>query len=284
MTRFDNVIIRVAITTHHHHHPFNLSLYPFSAIPIVAVGIGSTGAVYLGVNLEFEGLPHQYSIHANQFLVTNLALNFEEKLEYLAITSLGGHYFDAPCGHCRQFLQELPHADDIEVLIKDAANVKLETLGNLFPRSFVPARNLERGTHLLLGHGPNLLSLSDGDLNCRRDSERTLRIKALAAANKSFAPYGQSPSGVALMDSGGHLYAGWFMESVALSPSVGPLQAALVDFVTRSGGRGFSNIVNAVLVEKRGAKVGQADTARILLQKITGGNCRLDVFYCSEEH
>ncbi|CAN6855743.1 unnamed protein product, partial [Brassica oleracea var. botrytis] len=50
--------------------------------------------IFLGVNVEFPGLPLHHSIHAEQFLVTNLTLNDERHLRHFAVSA-------APCGHCR---------------------------------------------------------------------------------------------------------------------------------------------------------------------------------------
>lgn len=73
------------------------------------------------------------------------------------------------------------------------------------------------------------------------------------------------------------------MESAAYNPSLGPLQAALVDFVANGGGGGggFERIVGAVLVEKKDAVVRQEDTARMLLQTIAP-KCDFKVFHCYE--
>ncbi|KAE8700326.1 Cytidine deaminase 1 [Hibiscus syriacus] len=67
---------------------------PISKFHVGAVGMGSSGRIFFGVNLEFPGLPLNQSVHAEQFLITNLSLNAEQCLKYLAVSA-------APCGHCR---------------------------------------------------------------------------------------------------------------------------------------------------------------------------------------
>lgn len=52
-----------------------------------AVGLDSDGCVFLDVNLEFPGLPLNYSVRTEQFLITNLAVNRCHHLEYLAFLS-----------------------------------------------------------------------------------------------------------------------------------------------------------------------------------------------------
>lgn len=51
-----------------------------------AVGLDSDGCVFLDVNLEFPGLPLNYSVRTEQFLITNLAVNRCHHLEYLAVS------------------------------------------------------------------------------------------------------------------------------------------------------------------------------------------------------
>jgi cytidine deaminase len=68
-----------------------------------AVGLAGSGAVYVGVNLEFPGMPLNASVHAEQCLVANLLLHGEASLRALAVSA-------APCGHCRQFYSELQDA------------------------------------------------------------------------------------------------------------------------------------------------------------------------------
>ena len=65
-----------------------------------AVGLGSSGRLYVGVNLEFARLPVNNSVHAEQFLVVNALHHQERGLTKLAVS-------EAPCGHCRQFYSEL---------------------------------------------------------------------------------------------------------------------------------------------------------------------------------
>jgi len=121
-----------------------------------------------------------------------------------------------------------------------------------------------------------------GGISSNPDPCSRLKWEALKAANKSYAPHSECPSGVALICEG-KVYAGWYIETVAWTISLGPVQAALVDFMARGEGKGFDKITGAVLVEKKDAKVGQEDTARKLLEKIAAPNCDFKVFHCQEE-
>ncbi|KAF3590312.1 hypothetical protein DY000_02027564 [Brassica cretica] len=189
--------------------------------PHIAIGRGSNGLTYVGFDVELPDLPLNFSIHAVQFLVVSLKLNFDLALRDLAISNDGSHYYYAPCGHCCQFLQEI---------------------------------NKDR-SHDLIG------------------------LTAMTAARNSYAPYSNAPSGVVLYDRQGHKFSGSYIESVADIPSLGPVQAALVNFVIDTGGREFKNIVEAELVETR-SRFRQEDTARMIMQKIAPG-CKFNVYHCS---
>ena len=55
---------------------------------------------------------------------------------------------------------------------------------------------------------------------------------ALRQAVQSYAPYSHCPSGLAIATAGGAVYSGPYLESAAFNPSLGPLQAAVIDAVT----------------------------------------------------
>ncbi|XP_043703708.1 cytidine deaminase 1-like isoform X2 [Telopea speciosissima] len=269
---------------------------PISKYHVGAVGLGSGGRIFLGANVEFPGLPLHHSIHAEQFLVTNAAIHGETQLKYIALSTV-------PCGHCRQFLQEIRGASEIKILVSSIENVggghqngededetfSFRPLSTFLPHRFGPNDLLDRDVPLLLEPRHNALSFIDnnhenniviGDINCNgdvADHEKKLKCAALEAANESHAPYSVSPSGVALMDVEGRIYKGSYMESAAYNPSLGPVQAALVGYVAAGGGGGYDRIVAGVLVEKEGAIVVQDGTARLLMLSVSP-RCDFRVF------
>jgi cytidine deaminase len=147
----------------------------------------------------------------------------------------------------------------------------------MLPNPFGPYDLLDEKNPLLLDKKNNKLSLPNSNTNSNAKFADLIN-SALKAANNSHAPYSGSPSGVALMDCEGKIYSGWYMESAAYNPSLGPVQAAVVAYVAGGGG-GYEKIVAAVLVEKGGAVVKQEDTARLLL-KFISPNCEVKVFHC----
>ncbi|KAF8388835.1 hypothetical protein HHK36_025515 [Tetracentron sinense] len=269
---------------------------PISKYHVGAVGLSSDGRIFLGVNLEFPGLPLHHSVHAEQFLITNIAINGETntQLKYIAVSS-------APCGHCRQFLQEIRSASDIQILITSTENEGdnqdnvFRPISHFLPYRFGPDDLLGKDVPLLLEPHHNGLILNDnGNIpnsnpqnlcNGIADSEASqeeieLKFAALEAANRSHAPYSGCPSGVALMDLEGKIYKGSYMESAAYNPSLGPVQAALVGYLASGGGDGYDKIVVGVLVEKEGAVVRQEGTARLLLNSVSP-QCDFRVFNCN---
>lgn len=71
-----------------------LARAPISKFHVGAVGLGVSGRIFRGVNLEFPKLPLNHSVHAEQFLVANALHHGEKKLVFVAVSA-------APCGHCR---------------------------------------------------------------------------------------------------------------------------------------------------------------------------------------
>ncbi|XP_062091014.1 cytidine deaminase 1 [Humulus lupulus] len=264
---------------------------PISKFHVGAVGYGSSGRIFLGVNLEFPGLPLHHSVHAEQFLVTNLSINGETRLEYIAVSS-------APCGHCRQFLQEIRGAPDIKILITSAEPGdddgnrpdfdKFNPLLSLLPQRFGPDDLLDKDMPLFLEPHRNGFSFPSGthhslsNGSCDENGEvGLLKLAALEATNNSHAPYSGCPSGVAILDSSGRIYKGSYTESAAYNPSLGPVQAALIAYIAGGGG-GYDKIVAVVLVEKEDASIRQEQTARLLLQSISPKS-EFRVFQCSKK-
>ncbi|KAF1872757.1 hypothetical protein Lal_00016594 [Lupinus albus] len=252
-----------------------LARSPISNFHVAAVGLGSSGRIFIGVNIEFPSLPLHHSIHAEQFLIINLLLNHEPTLLSFAVSA-------APCGHCRQFLQELRHPQNIDILIADNNDKQEFTpLSHFLPHRFGPHDLLPEGSPLLLEPHHNRLTLVDNSSNRYRNGDVKLLDAALEAANESHAPYSECPSAVVLVDCGGKIYKGCYVESAAFNPSLGPVQAALVAFVAGGGGD-YDEIVSAVLVEKEGAKIKQEETARLLLRSISP-KCHFETFLCTSQ-
>jgi cytidine deaminase len=240
---------------------------PISRFPVGAVGLGASGRVYVGVNLEFRGVPLSQSVHAEQFLVANAAAAGERALRAVAVSHM-------PCGHCRQFLQEIRGAAGISILVTSDAEQgcapEWRTVASLLLRPFGPHDLLPDNAPLVLEKHDNPLGsfpaaengfTGDGDLDAR------LREAALAAARASHAPYSECPSGFAVADGDGRIYAGGCLESAAYNPTLGPVHSAIIAMVAAGGGPA-GDVVASALVEKEGAAVAQEAMARVFLDAV----------------
>ena len=193
-----------------------------------------SGNVYAGANLEISGATLGHTLHAEQAAVVTARAHGETRITHLAASA-------PPCGHCRQFLQELPSAADLKVLVPsaDAGEHAVHLLGDLLPLSFSPGElGVPEHVHLLsqLRHGfrvPPAPAAPAGGSSGGVDL--ALVHAALEAADSSYVPYtGEtSAAGVALRlpasgGDAGPVVSGSYMESCAYNPSIPPLQAALV--------------------------------------------------------
>ncbi|XP_074269422.1 cytidine deaminase 1 [Silene latifolia] len=278
---------------------------PISGFSVSAAGLSSDGRIFIGVNVEFPGLPLHHSIHAEQFLITNLSRYPDTTLTNVVVSAY-------PCGHCRQFLQEIRGAPDIQIYVlqdddydHDHDHDQLVKINGFFrplsyflPHRFGPDDLLEKDVPLILETHENGLVLVDeftkgqnGNLNLVANGFSSDVISAaLEAANRSHAPYSGYPSGMALIDDKGNVYKGSYMESAAYNPSLGPVQAAVIAYIAaaRDGaeaeaedGYGYGRIVGGVLVEKEGAAVRQEETVRLFLKTVMP-NCAFHVYHCKD--
>jgi len=220
---------------------------PISNFFVGAVALGASGGIYLGANYEFAGQALSYTVHAEQAATANAIAHGETGLQMIAVSA-------APCGYCRQFLNELTTAPALQVLLPDAPPTPLTAL---LPHAFGP-RDLGVAAALMSpqSHGLTLPS-----------SDPVVQA-ALAAANASYAPYTESYAGVALETSDGSIFAGQIAENAAFNPSMSPLEQAVVNLVI-GGGKTYGDIVDAVLVEPASAKASQIAATRDVLGAIS---------------
>lgn len=220
------------------------AVVPLSHFSVGALARGSSGHLYFGANMEFAGSTMQQTVHAEQSAVTHAWLRGESSLEAITVNY-------TPCGHCRQFMNELNSGTALQIYLPGREPA---TLGDYLPDAFGP-RDLDIKTLLLdkVDHGFTL----KGD---------PLSQAALEAANRSHAPYTQAWSGVALQSEDGAILAGSYAENAAFNPSLPPLQAAL-NLLSLSG-RDVLKIQRAVLAEAPDASVIQRQATLATLQAL----------------
>ncbi len=222
------------------------SVAPISGFSVGAVAMGAKGDLYLGANLEFLGVTLSASLHAEQSAVLNAWMHGERRIQGLVVSA-------APCGHCRQFLCELPQADQLQVYFEE----QVTTLGALLPMRFGAAR----------AAGESLLDSASFQLEPVRQTSEILAERAINAAQNSYAPYTLAPEGFVLECINGSTFIGRTAESVAFNPTVPAIVGALNQRnLSNSRHDAVTTCVHAKLVTSLGS---QEDFAQALLRRMT---------------
>lgn len=177
---------------------------PVSHFNVGAVAVGKRGDFYFGANQEFSGECMQQSVHAEQSAISHAWLAGET-----LITDVVVNY--TPCGHCRQFMNELNGAENLKVHLPHSQD---NLLHSYLPDSFGP-KNL--GIEKVLFDNQAQQFEVTGD---------KLQQAAIVAANSSYAPYSKAFSGIALQ-VGERIICGRYAENAAFNPTFLPLQSAL---------------------------------------------------------
>lgn len=209
-----------------------------------AIARGVSGTLYFGANMEFPGTTLQQTLHAEQSAVTHAWLRGETRLAAITVNY-------TPCGHCRQFMNELNSGTSLRIDLPGRAPA---TLGDYLPDAFGPA-DLNIDIHLLDAEHHHFTP--EGD---------PLMQAAITAANRSHAPYSRAPSGVALEMKDGTVFSGSYAENAAYNPSLPPLQAALN--LASLSGYGNHDIWRALLAERADVSLSQWEATVAVLRAI----------------
>lgn len=221
---------------------------PVSDFFVGAVARGLSGSLYFGANLEFAGEALSFTVHAEQSAVANAWSHGESGIDLIAVTA-------APCGYCRQFLNELTTAASLTIAMPGVTR----PLTELLPSAFGPRD---------LGIEGGLMQPDDHALVIDEDDE--LALEALRAANRSYAPYSKSYAGVALRAMDGAIVTGAYAENAAFNPSMSPLEVALSQLNLR--GHSFDAVTDAVLVY---ADMLHTNATRTVLSAVSSAPLRL---------
>ncbi len=237
------------------------ALPPVSHFRVGAVSQGETGALYLGANLEIAQAALSFVVHAEQSAINNALLHGEPGIERIAVTA-------APCGHCRQFLNELKAASELEIIVQGRPPV---TLDELLPAAFGPA-DLGIKNGLFSGASLNKKSLSkertkktSSPMACPTKPPAEMLCLAQETARQSYSPYSASPSAVVLKVKD-RFYTGAYIENAAYNPSLPPVLSALDRL--RFQETDFSRIQELLLFEAAEAGISQASYTQAVLSEI----------------
>lgn len=180
------------------------ALVPVSNFYVGAVAIGRSGKFYFGANQEFSGVSMQQTVHAEQSAVSHAWIAGESTLTDMVVNY-------TPCGHCRQFMNELNSAKVLKVHLPHSQD---NLLHSYLPDAFGPKD---------LNINDVLFDPQDHGYSASGDP---LQQAAIQAMNRSYAPYSQAFSGIALQ-AGEAVFVGQYAENAAFNPSFLPLQSAL---------------------------------------------------------
>jgi len=223
------------------------SFAPISKFYVGAIVRGATGDFYTGANIEIPGQCLGFAVHAEQSACSNAYMNNEQAITALAV---GG----APCGHCRQFIEEMSPDGEILIMNPEGSSAKLSSI---LPSAFGPAA---------LGMKHGALPVEKRNLKLAGHSDDALALAAIDAACMSYAPYSKSPAGVAIRATNGRIYRGSYIENVAFNPSLSPLQTALAALI--ANGEKFADISAVTLVELEKATISQRAVTETVLAAI----------------
>ena len=209
-----------------------------------AIARGVSGTWYFGGNMEFLGSTMQQTVHAEQSAISHAWLRGETSLVAITVNY-------TPCGHCRQFMNELNSGLDLRIALPGRAP---HTLADYLPDAFGP-KDLEINT----------LLMDDENHGFPLEGEALVKA-AITAANQSHAPYSNAPSGVAIELSNGQIFAGRYAENAAFNPSLPPLQGALN--LLSLNGYDYPDMRRAVLAERPDAALTQWDATSATLRAL----------------
>jgi cytidine deaminase len=197
-----------------------------------AIAKGGSGDIYMGANLELAGEALFHSVHAEQSAISHAWLSGETKIVDIIVNY-------SPCGHCRQFMNELVDGSQVKIHLPEQ---ETKPLSHYLPYAFGPSD---------LNVTKPLLSKSEVEL--AMDSDDPMIIEALDQAGLSYAPYTQNYAAVVLETKDGATFCGRYAENAAFNPSMMPMQMALSNLVRHD--RPYSDIKRAVLVESSEGKI-----------------------------
>lgn len=163
--------------------------FPFN---VGAIARGISGNLYFGANMEFHAAPLQQTVHAEQSAIAHAWLRGEKRLRAVTVNY-------TPCGHCRQFMNELNSGTDLILCLPERPAA---TLASYLPDAFGP-RDLAIQSLLLdeIDHHFAAVTWLDHGLQAAAPADNAPLVNAaLSAASQSHAPYSHSHShsGVAL--------------------------------------------------------------------------------------
>ncbi|MDK2597318.1 cytidine deaminase [Pseudoalteromonas obscura] len=223
----------------------------FAQAPISSFYVGAvvfdkiTGCMYLGANLEFKRQALSLVVHAEQAAINNAWINGAQEITSIAINA-------APCGFCRQFMNELSSAGTLSILLPNGRF----TLTELLPCDFGPSD---------LGNGASLMSNEAADVDVNLPISDALKQHLRHA----YVPYTSNLSAAELVLKDGRAFYGRYAENAAYSPSLSPMSSVLSQLALSGIELEDASVERITLVEKAGFE-NQKSVAQAVLTNLQG--------------
>jgi cytidine deaminase len=221
-----------------------------SGYRVPAVGIeAESGDLVLGGNLEFPGSELGATIHAEGFV----ALRARRRGSVVGTLAVSEAH---PCAHCRQTLTEAAGSAALRII--DPLGHAL-TLDDLYPWPFTPAALGIEADSPSRVRWPDLAFVG-------AEPPAAIAAELLAVGRRAHAPYSGAPSAVVLSVRPTGMVGAGCVESVAFNPSIGALQAALVELAAAR--IDTSHIAEGWLARTDGGTVDPGPGFRALLRAV----------------
>lgn len=229
------------------HAPYSYA--PISKYRIAVVGEAAGFDLIPGVNVEFPGVTLNETIHAEQCVIAIAHARRIPKLDTIYIDR------GAPCGHCRQVLNEL-----MTELAVWTDGDQPRALSSLLPFSFGPRDlGVEGG---LLASKPHRLKCCGG--STVEDAAAELAIDCAA---RSYAPYSRAYAGVVFTLHDNRLCPGSYLENAAMNPTLSPFHSAICNLVAGFEAS-FEEIRKVTLAAVAGSSIDHLAPIERLLRSI----------------
>ncbi|MCF1428740.1 MAG: cytidine deaminase [Shewanella sp.] len=219
---------------------------PISHFHVGAIAIGASGDIYMGANMELPGEALGQAVHAEQNAISHAWLKGETSIEDIIVNA-------SPCGHCRQFINELVKGDQVRIHLPGQPTAPLV---HYLPYAFGP-KDLNISAPLL---APQHIELA-------LETDDPLLIEALDQSNQSYAPYTGNHAAVAIKTADGRVFVGRYAENAAFNPSMMPLQMALGELLRHN--LGFDTIERVVLLESSAGQISLANATVAALGSVS---------------
>ncbi|MBV7314368.1 cytidine deaminase [Shewanella sp. NIFS-20-20] len=218
---------------------------PISQFRVGALAIGASGRLYMGANLELPQQALGHSVHAEQSAISHAWIKGETAISDIIVNA-------SPCGHCRQFINELYQGQSINIHLpaQDVA-----PLSHYLPYAFGPSD---------LGINAPLLQNSGAAL--AYTTNEPLYQHALIQAGRSYAPYSACHAAVVIEMRTGEFVVGRYAENAAFNPSLMPMQMALS--LMNIHRLDYQDMIRAVLVESNAGQISLFAMSRCALASV----------------